>query len=99
MKCKLCNKKAVIRASPGKFPFCEEHFIKYFEKKLENFKRKIKNPIIALSGGIDSCVLAYFYKFDCVYINLNIPNYSDEVEKFCKEFCKKLGINLYIINL
>jgi len=107
MRCVKCNKKAVI-SYPVRF--CKEHFIEYYLKKLKNtvekwnmFNKEDK-ILVAVSGGKDSSSLAYAlhllgYEFEGLYINLEIPNYSDFCEEKVKELFKLINKKLNIIKV
>ena len=58
--------------------------------------------MVALSGGADSVALLYAlfqlgYKVIAVHCNFHLrQEESDRDENFCKEFCKRIGVELYI---
>lgn len=58
--------------------------------------------MVALSGGADSVALLYAlfqlgYKVIAVHCNFHLrQEESERDENFCKEFCKRIGVELYI---
>ena len=58
--------------------------------------------MVALSGGADSVALLYAlfqlgYKVIAVHCNFHLrQEESDRDENFCKEFCKRISVELYI---
>jgi len=74
-------------------------------KNLFNSKKRMKNAIIVISGGLDSAVTAYYVKNRLNYNNILFLffNYSQRTlkeELFCtKELAKKLNAKLKIINI
>ncbi len=103
MKCKLCEKKAVIT----KPQLCKEHYIEWFEKKVKdtiekyNLLEKNEKIAVAASGGKDSTTILYLlkkfgYDITAISIDEGIPNYRDTTLKDLKEFCKENNIELKI---
>ncbi len=112
MKCRICRGKAIINLRSYNLPLCSEHFIERFEsetkriiKKFKMFSRQDK-VAVAISGGKDSLSLLYCLnklRFSVLGIHINLGiyknNYSDESEKFVKEFGEKFNIPVLIYNL
>ena len=79
------------------------------EKKVKETLKKIKlnkkkKIIVALSGGKDSTVTAYFlkkfgYNIEGFHINLEIRGYSDRCLKAVKKLCGDLGIKGSFYNI
>lgn len=112
MKCKKCNKKAVINLKSYNLPFCDEHFKNFFlEKTAETIKKyrlftKQDVVIVAVSGGKDSLALwlalkKLGYKTHGFHINLGIKqrNYSDISEAKTVKFAEAHGLPLSIVSL
>lgn len=108
MKCVKCGRKAIINIRG--VGFCRDHFIEYYLNKvkdtIEKYKMFDKNDkiLVAVSGGKDSTALAYAlyklgYNFEGLYINLEIPSYSDKCEEKVKEFFNIIGKKLNIIKV
>lgn len=63
---------------------------------------KIKKKVIAISGGVDSMLLAYFYrKKDIVlaYVNYNVRKDTFIDQKIVQDFANKYKKELEILNL
>ncbi|MCD6589749.1 adenine nucleotide alpha hydrolase family protein, partial [Candidatus Woesearchaeota archaeon] len=104
MKCRFCNKKAIYE----KERLCEEHFIKYYEKKIQRVvdsaRLKDKKILIAISGGKDSVAAAVALhslgiNFDLFFINLGIPGISEESRRVVEQLAEILEKRLIIYNL
>lgn len=69
-------------------------------KNLQLFKKE-SNLLLAISGGIDSTVLAYLLKDTGLKVSLAHCNFqlrgkeSDEDEKFCRNLAKKLDFKIH----
>lgn len=85
-------------------------FVNNLEEKVKNtikehnLLKKSDNIIVGASGGKDSTSIIYMLnKFDynvtALFINLGIPNSSNVNLKNLKNFCKKEGINLKVVDL
>lgn len=108
MRCRLCRNTAVYEAER----FCKEHFIKYYEKKVEKAvilsRIKSKKVLVTVSGGKDSSALALVlakhkeeYKLDIelLYLHLGIGEYSNHGMEVCKKLAKQLDIKLNVLSL
>ncbi len=75
-----------------------------FDKHIQTQKLFTKNQslLLAVSGGIDSVVLAHLltqlkYKIVLAHCNFNLRGKeSDEDETFCRKLAKKLHVNIYV---
>ncbi len=105
MKCSKCNSTAIF-SEPS---YCEKHFLKYFEKKVESTIKKFKlidkkdKLIVATSGGKDSTTLMFVlkrlgYKINALAIDEGIKGYREYTLKDLKRFCKKNKIKFKIIS-
>lgn len=71
-------------------------------KEIENLKKTIDEAyIVSISGGVDSMICSYLLKkydipFVCVHINYNNRKESNEEEEFVIDWCKLLGVDLYV---
>jgi len=79
------------------------HLIKKTIEKYKMFNQDDK-ILVASSGGKDSQFLIFAlnklgYKFDCVFIDLGIPNFSEGSFEKVKELCDLLNITLYNVQL
>jgi len=76
-----------------------------FKQTLSRIKINTKSKIIvALSGGKDSCVVAYLlkkfgYNIEGFHIDLKIGKYSEECLKKVQELCCDLDIKLYVYDI
>ena len=104
MKC--CKTNAVINVHGNKF--CREHFIRYYERKVEKIIKKLrdKKVLAAVSGGKDSMALAfllykfskeYSFNFELLFIDLGIHRYSEKSKKVIEKFVKEKGVKLNVI--
>ena len=108
VRCRFCKRKAIIKTVSGYL--CEFHFEKYVlskvKKTIEKYKLFTKKDkiLVAVSGGKDSSSLAYVlkelgYDFDCVFLDLKIPNFSEACKKKAIELCELLGKNLQVVDV
>jgi uncharacterized protein (TIGR00269 family) len=110
MRCRICRQKAEIELPMHNISLCREHFISFVERRVEkaikkyNMFSKKDTVLLAVSGGKDSLVLWYIlaklgYKVIAYFINLGIPNFSEEAYKKIIAFKEKFGGNLIVDNL
>ncbi len=106
MKCKFCGKKAEFFLRQRKLYVCKADFFNFLERKVERFikKYRVKGKIlVAISGGKDSLaclsLLSRFLKVSALHLNLGLGEFSKESQRICKEFCKKEGIDLILVNV
>ncbi len=114
-RCTVCkskgiNNKAVVFLPHHRLALCKEHFITWFENRVEKtikefkmFSRKDK-ILVAVSGGKDSlslwnALLKLGYDADGLYIDLGIGEYSQDSKELSKKFAKRAGKKLHIIDL
>ncbi len=113
MKCHKCAERAVIRMRQHRLAFCKEHYLAWFIdqtaraiQKYHMFSRD-DQILVAVSGGKDSLALwdvlwRLMYPADGLYINLGIENeddYSNESERYARDFAAERGLNLQVINV
>ncbi len=114
-RCTICKSKgeknkAIIYLPHHRLALCKEHFISWFEKRVEKtikeFKMFSKNDriLVAVSGGKDSLALwnalvKLGYEADGFYINLGIGQYSEDSKHLALNFAKRIGRPLHILDL
>ena len=109
-KCYKCDKKALIYLPQHRLSFCKDHYLEWFDKRVEKtineFKMFDKNSkiLVAVSGGKDSLSLwnalaKLGYNADGFYINLGIGEYSQKSKQLALKFAKKIGKTLHIVEL
>lgn len=114
MKCKLCNESSSIYLRYCGLKLCDEHFIKFVERKVEKTIKRYKmlptrneKILVALSGGKDSQSLMYILKKILpeelpvvgLYVDLGITNHSEKALTFVKKLQATLEFELKIFDL
>ncbi len=115
MNCKICKikgikKNAIVNLSSYNLSLCKEHFIEWFERRIQNTIKdfhmftKEDKILVAVSGGKDSLGLWFVlnklgYDADGIHIDLGINDYSKKSREYVEEFAKKIGRKLYIVDL
>ncbi len=115
VKCVRCGSKATHYVSYVRGGFCREHYIEYIEDRvvrtIERYKMIPKGSrlVVAVSGGKDSVSLLNilvkrrneigYSDLIAVYINLGIPEYSDEAEKVFWTNCEQLNVKCVKVDL
>ncbi|MGB9821263.1 MAG: TIGR00269 family protein [Pseudothermotoga sp.] len=106
MKCKKCSNAAVIHLRQHNTAYCSEHFVDYFEKRVEKtideysmFKKDSK-ILVAVSGGKDSMTLWYVltklgYKTDGLIIDVGTGNIQFDL---LSQFAVKIGSRLISVD-
>ena len=105
LNCSVCKKNAVF-LSPL---LCKEHFIYYFEKKVEGTIKKFglinkkERAVVAVSGGKDSMSLLYVlnkkgYNVTALAIDEGIADYREETLETMKKFCTKNGVPYRVVS-
>ncbi|CAB3288763.1 tRNA-5-methyluridine(54) 2-sulfurtransferase [Methanocaldococcus lauensis] len=109
-KCKFCDKESYVKLKSPKIHLCKEHFIEYFENKVEksikkyNMLNKDEKILVSVSGGKDGHAAAWVlkklgYNIELFHINLGIKGFSESSLKAVEELAEKLNVPLHIINL
>lgn len=113
-RCSVCGSPAVICYSDTRKCFCRDHFIEYFESKVERTIRKyglVREGglvLAAISGGKDSAALLGVlkrlsarmgFRLAAVYIDLGIGEYSRRSRGAAEALARKLGVPLAVIDL
>lgn len=113
MVCHRCTERASIRMRQHRLAFCREHYIEWFVEQTERIIKRYhlfspdERILVAVSGGKDSLALwdvlwKLNYQADGLYINLGIDsdeNYSDESERYTREFASERGLTLHVVNV
>jgi uncharacterized protein (TIGR00269 family) len=114
-KCRICkskglDKKAIVFLPHHRLPLCKEHFIEWFERRVEKTIKEFRmfnkedKILVAVSGGKDSLALwnaltKLGYQADGLYIDLGIGDYSKTSKELTINFANKIGRNLHIVEL
>jgi uncharacterized protein (TIGR00269 family) len=114
-RCTICKakggkEKAIVYLPHHRLALCKEHFIEWFEKRVEKTIKEFKmffkedRVLVAVSGGKDSLALwnvltKLGYEADGFYINLGIGQYSEDSKELAVQFANKIGRHLYILDL
>ncbi len=107
MKCKFCDKQAVIKLRAYNLKLCHEHFVEFIEKRVEKTIKKYKlfkkndRILVGVSGGKDSLNTVYIlnklgYKTEGLYIDLGIGTYSEHSKEKAINFSEKFGMSIHI---
>lgn len=114
VKCSRCGQPAVARIPYAKLNLCSLHFTEYLENRVVSFARRwnvgrVKNVLLALSGGKDSLSLAViatkrkdelgFQKLIGFHIDLGIGEYSRLSRSAVEKLCHKLGLACVVSDL
>lgn len=105
VRCTKCDKKAVIVVR-GSLRLCKNHFNEYVlntvEKTIRRFRMfgKDSRVLVMVSGGKDSLAVwdilkKLGYHTDALYINLNIPEYSEKSRNYICKYSK----NFYEVSI
>ncbi len=106
VKCGSCANTAVINVTA---PYCNAHFIKYFESKVAATIKKHKligksdRIIVACSGGKDSTTVLYllnkwFGNVTALAIDEGIPGYRNATLEDLRDFCSRNKIPLKTVS-
>ena len=110
MKCKHCEKDAIIRLRQHNISLCRDHYQAFFmnrvRKAIDDFEMFSKSDriLVAVSGGKDSLVLwdvltKMGYQCAGLYINLGIGQYSEISKSKAFHFAEQNGFELHIENV
>ena len=114
-RCTVCrskgeNRKAVVFLPHHRLALCKEHFITWFENRVEKTIKEFRmfskkdRILVAVSGGKDSlslwnALVKLGYEADGLYINLGIGEYSEDSKRLSEDFAKKINRKLHIVDL
>lgn len=109
-RCTKCGKKAQVFLSQHRLSLCGEHYIEWFENRVEKTIREFRmfsrrdKILVAVSGGKDSlslwqALIKLGYDADGFHINLGIGNYSEMSNQIALKFARKVGRTLHELYL
>ncbi len=108
------KKRAVVHLRHHRLSLCEEHFLIWFERRIERTIKEFKmiepgeKVLVAVSGGKDSIALWYVldklgYETGGLYIDMGIGEgsggYSSLSKNVCGGFADKIGRPLHIVSV
>lgn len=113
MKCRMCDRKAVILMHQHRLALCRDHFLDWLPAQTERAIKKYRmferteQVLVAVSGGKDSLSLwdilhRLGYQADGLYICLGIDGgiaYSSESQRLTEKFAAQRGLTLHIVNV
>lgn len=109
MRCR-CGRRAVFHSKVYKVTLCDECYPKFYveivRRSVKRYKilRRSERILACVSGGKDSCAMAYAlkrldYKFELFHIDLGIGRYSRECLRSVEELSEFLDVNLNVVRL
>ncbi|MFN3692331.1 MAG: TIGR00269 family protein [Fervidobacterium sp.] len=105
MKCKKCTNNAVINLRAHNIAFCKEHFIEFFEKRVQRAIDKFKmfsrddRILVALSSGKDSSAVLYALKrlgYNVEGLFLRMGKHTNAAERIIREVGNFTGVKVNI---
>lgn len=113
MKCRKCERKAVVNMRQHKLALCADHYTEWIPEQTQRFIEKYAmfgpedRILVAVSGGKDSLALwdvltTLGYHADGLYIGLGIDGgvgYSDQSKAYCETFANGRGLNLKVYDV
>lgn len=113
MRCRRCDKKAVINMRQHKLALCQEHYLEWVPEQVERSIRRYSmfthqdRVLVAVSGGKDSLSLWHIlnrlgYSADGVYINLGIDEsikYSENSFRYAQAFADSHHQSLRVVDI
>lgn len=101
-KCTRCRERAEIRLPSHNARFCRSCFLHFFCQAVDRAMKKMKidknKPLmVAVSGGKDSLAVwdvlnELGYKTEALYLNLNIPDFSEASRQAITCFAQERGL-------
>ncbi len=113
MKCRKCERKAVVNMRQHKLALCGEHYTEWIPEQTQRFIEKYAmfdhqdRILVAVSGGKNSLALwdvltTLGYSADGLYIGLGIDGgigYSDQSKAYCEAFARAHGLQLMVYDV
>ncbi|MHC1591387.1 MAG: TIGR00269 family protein [Candidatus Helarchaeales archaeon] len=114
MKCRICKKPATIYLRYCGLRLCDEHFIQFFERKVQRIIKKYHmiepekdRILVPMSGGKDSQSLMHVLKklypekpeIVGFHVNLGIPGSSEKSLAFIKSLQEIIDFELQVLDL
>lgn len=110
MRCKFCGEDTKIYLPYPRMYLCKEHFIVYFERKIERSINRYKmffkrdKILIAVGGGKDSAVVSYIlkrfgYNIEGLFLDLGIERFSEKSREYAEKQCRNIDIPLHIVEV
>ncbi|MCR4368959.1 MAG: adenine nucleotide alpha hydrolase family protein, partial [archaeon] len=111
-KCDRCEEEAKIFLGYGPHRFCREHFLHYFEKRVQKTMRTAgmiergEKIAIGVSGGKDSMVTLHLLSeiyaktnpIEAILIDEGIHGYRDKSMQIGIDYCKANGIPYHTVS-
>lgn len=106
MKCKKCSQQAVIHLRAHNIAFCKEHFLEFFERRVQkaitDFKMftRAEKILVAVSSGKDSSAVLYAlkqlgYNVEGLFLKMGVhTNAAENVVRKVSEFTQ-VPIHIY----
>ena len=113
-KCRVCGRRAVIKIYYARTALCREHFIQFYERRVERAMTKYGlvgkgwRVLVAVSGGKDSVSLLHVLKrlsdkmgFEvlALHIDLGIGEFSSRALSITEGLCRELSLPLIIFRV
>ncbi len=113
MKCRKCEKAAVINMRQHKLALCNDHYPTWIVEQTERFIKKYRmfthqdRILVAVSGGKDSLSLwdilwQLGYQADGLYIGLGIDGgieYSHQSQRLSERFAEQRSLHLHVVSI
>ena len=113
--CYICDQKgskvdSVVYLKTYRLALCKNHIKEWIEKRTEETIKKFDlfsrddRILTAVSGGKDSLALWWIlselgYKADGIFVDLGIPDFSEQSRILCQKAAEKFGKQLHIIDI
>jgi uncharacterized protein (TIGR00269 family) len=113
MKCSICDRPAVISLKRYGTGLCQEHFISYFEAKVQetilsaDMIAEKERIAVAVSGGKDSTALLFCLhrllsrqevELVAITVDEGIAGYRDDTIQAAKAIARQLGVEQHVVS-